>query len=389
MSDVAVGGAALFELDEEHAAFQGQCRAFVDRVVRPHRDPSERSRSFPRELWPEFAAAGLLGLNHPEEYGGTGGTHVALAILAEELAKVSGGLAVTVLVSSYMAAPHIARFASAELKERYLRPILEGRAVAAIAVTEPGGGSDVAGMRTTATAVDGGFVLRGTKTFITNAGLADVIIVAARTSSDDHHGGITMFAVEMPSAGVTLSVPMVKMGWRSSDTREVHFEDCFVPEDRRVGPRGRGFHQIMEAFQAERIVLAAMGVGHGQATIDEALAWAKERRAFGATIGSYQAVRHRLAEMATSVAAARLLTWQAASRLDRGHPEAPELVAMAKLVGARVANDVVDGAVQILGGYGFMDETPVAMHYRDARVLRIGGGTDEIQMEILARRMGL
>jgi acyl-CoA dehydrogenase len=302
---------------------------------------------------------------------------------------VSGGLAITVLVSSYMAAPHLALFGSNALKEKYLRPITAGTTVAAIAVTEPAGGSDVAGMRTTATETDGGFLISGSKIFITNGGLADVIIVGARTSKGERHGGITMFAVDAPSPGLSISAPLVKLGWRSSDTRELTFEECFVPADHVVGTMGRGFHQIMEAFQGERIVLASMGVGLARSALNEALSWAKERHAFGSSIGSKQAVSHRLSEMATSIASARLLTWQAAARLDSGHPEALDSVAMAKLYGARVANEVADAALQIFGGYGFMDETPVAMHYRDARILRIGGGTDEIQMEILARRMGL
>jgi len=380
---------SLFELDDDHLAFQESCRAFVERVLVSRRDEAERTRTFPQELWAEFAKAGLLGLRHPEELGGSGGTSVALAILSEELATVSGGLAITVLVSSYMAAPHLALFGSPALQERYLRPIIAGEMVAAIAVTEPGSGSDVAGMRTSATETDGGFLISGSKMFITNGGIADVMIVGARTSMDDRHGGITMFAVDASNEGITVSAPLVKLGWRSSDTRELTFEGCFVPADHVVGTMGRGFHQIMAAFQGERIVLAAMGVGLARSALDEALAWAKERHAFGSPIGSNQAISHRLSEMATSVATARLLTWQAAARLDSGHAEATTSVAMAKLYGARVANDVADAALQIFGGYGFMDETPVALHFRDARILRIGGGTDEIQMEILARQMGL
>jgi acyl-CoA dehydrogenase/citronellyl-CoA dehydrogenase len=379
----------LFELDDEHLAFQESCRSFVEKIVRPLREEAERTEKFPKDLWPKFADAGLLGLGHPEEYGGTGGTMVALAILSEELSKVSSGLAITVLVSAYMAAPQFSLFASHEIKEEFLRPVLEGKKVAAIAVTEPGGGSDVAGMRATATPVGDGYLISGSKIFITNGGIADVIIVAARTSDEGRHQGITMFAVESPAKGLTISAPLIKMGWRSSDTRELLFDECFIPSDRVVGEVGRGFHQIMEAFQGERISLAAMGVGIGQASLDDALAWAKERHAFGAAIGSFQAIRYQLSEMSTSVTAARLLTYFAAAQFDRDPSTSAEAVAMAKLYGARVANYVADAAVQIFGGYGFMDETRVAMHYRDARVLRIGGGTDEIQMEILARRMGL
>lgn len=376
-----------FELDDAHEHFRDTCRTFVDNVLMPHRASAEQT-GFPSGVWRELAAAGLLGIGHPEDDGGTGGDYLALAVLAEELSRVSGGIAVTILVSSYMAAPHLARFASAMLRERYLRPVLRGETVAAIAVTEPSGGSDVASLRTTARSVDGGYVLNGSKMFITNAGIADVLLVAAR-SGGGGHSGITMFCVPSGSTGLEVSSPLAKLGWHSSDTRELSFSECFVPADHVVGALGAGFAQIMQAFQGERVALAAMGVGLAQAALDEAMEWARERSAFGQRISSYQAIRHRLGEMATAVAAARLLTYQAASRIDQGHHQSAEAVAMAKLYSARVANEVADVAVQVLGGYGFMAESPVAMHYRDARVLRIGGGTDEIQLEILAKAMQL
>jgi acyl-CoA dehydrogenase/citronellyl-CoA dehydrogenase len=377
----------LFELDEEHESFRKTCRTFVGKVVLPERDTAEQD-GFPHSLWSQLAAAGLLGIGHPEEDGGTGGDYLAMAILAEELAKVSGGIAVTILVSSYMAAPHLGRFASGALRERYLRPVLRGEAVAAIAVTEPSGGSDVAGLTTSAKAVDGGYVLNGAKTFITNAGLADFVIVAARTGGPGHDG-ITMFCVEPGSDGLEMSTALKKLGWHASDTRELSFQDCFVPADHIVGEIGAGFRQIMVGFQGERIALSAMGVGLAQAAFDEARVWARNRQAFGATIGSFQAIRHRLGEMETAVAAARLMTYQAASRLDHDHADAAKAVAMAKLYTARTANMVADAAVQIFGGLGFMAESAAALHYRDARVLRIGGGTDEIQLQILAKAMDL
>lgn len=376
-----------FEVDDEHQEFRLTCRSFVANLVIPERDEAER-RGFPSSLWAQLAAAGLLGVGHPEEDGGSGGDFLALAILAEELSMASGGLAVTILVSSYMAAPHLARFGSAELRKRYLRPILRGECVAAIAVTEPSGGSDVANLMTTARRVDGGYMLNGSKTFITNGGIAHILLVAARTGGAGH-AGITMFCIEAGTVGLTISAPLAKLGWHASDTREIAFSDCFVPDEQVVGSVGTGFRQIMQAFQGERVALAAMGVGLGQACLDEACSWARERKAFGVTISSFQAVRHRLGEMATAVASARLLTYQAASRLDSGHHGALETVAMAKLYAARVANEIADAAVQIFGGYGFMADSVVGLHYRDARVLRIGGGTDEIQLEIIAKEMGL
>ena len=379
----------MFELDDDHRDFQEVCRKFVANELMPHVREAEAAGTFPAELWPKMAEAGLLGVAHPEEFGGSGGGALAMTILSEELAKASGGLAITPLVSSYMAAPHLAKFGSAEQKERWLRPVLAGEAVAAIAVTEPGAGSDVAGIAAIAVERDGGFAIRGTKMFITNAGLADVIVVAAKTDPEAGHSGITTFIVERGAEGMSLSEPLVKLGWHASDTREVVFDDCFVEADRVLGQRGRGFHQIMEAFQVERLSLAGMALGLGQAALDEAIEHARERKTFGQQLSRHQTIRHRLAEASAELESARALTYQGAARWDAEHPEAATTVAMAKLVAPRVASHVVDEALQVFGGYGFIEETPVAMHYRDARILRIGGGTDEVQLEILSKRMGL
>ncbi|MGV1048530.1 MAG: acyl-CoA dehydrogenase family protein [Solirubrobacterales bacterium] len=378
-----------FDLDDDHRDFQEVCRKFVAREMVPRVKDAEEAGTFPADLWPAMAAAGLLGVNHPEEYGGSGGGVLALTILSEELAHSSGGLAITPLVSSYMAGPHLSRYGNEQQKERWLRPLLAGEVVSAIAVTEPGAGSDVAGLAATAKPSDGGYLLRGTKMFITNAGLADVIIVAAKTEPEAGHRGITTFLVERGAEGMTLSPPLVKLGWHASDTREVAFDDCFVAAEAILGEPGRGFHQIMEAFQIERLALAGMALGLGQAALDEAIAHARERKTFGETLSKHQTIRHRLAAAAAELEAARALTYQAAARWDAGHPEAATTTAQAKLVAPRIASRVVDEALQVFGGYGFIEETPVAMHYRDARILRIGGGTDEVQLEILAKRMGL
>jgi acyl-CoA dehydrogenase/citronellyl-CoA dehydrogenase len=379
----------MFDLDEDHRDFQDVCRAFVARELKPRVREAEAAGTFPAELWPKLAEAGLLGVGHPEEYGGTGGGALAMTILSEELARASGGLAITPLVSSYMAAPHLARFGTPEQKERWLRPVLAGEAVAAIAVTEPGAGSDVAGIAARASEVDDGFELRGTKMFITNAGLADVLVVAAKTDPEADHRGITTFLVEGGAEGLSLGAPLEKLGWHSSDTREVFLDGCRVGPDAVLGERGRGFHQIMEAFQVERLALAGMALGLGQAALEEATAHARERRTFGQQLSRHQTIRHRLAAALAELESARALSYQAAARWDAGHAEAAASVAMAKLVAAQVASRVVDEALQVFGGYGFIEETPVAMHYRDARILRIGGGTDEVQLEILAKRMGL
>jgi alkylation response protein AidB-like acyl-CoA dehydrogenase len=345
IDEQAVAGAPQFTLSDEHRVFQDVCRAFVTREVLPRVKEAEETETFPHDLWTSLGRNGFLGIGYPEDLGGSGAPDaLAIAIFSEELARSSGGMAVTPLVSAYMAAPHLARHGTPEQQETYLRPIIAGTKVAAIAVTEPGAGSDVA--------------------------------------------GITMFLIEKDDPGFTVGRPLQKMGWHSSDTRELIFDDCFVPEHRVLGAVGRGFYQIMESFQLERIVLAGMGVGLAQAAFDDALAYAHDRTAFGQALGKFQAIRHRLGEMMTEIQTARLLTYFAATRLDAGD-HADEAVAMAKLHTARVANRVADAAVQIFGGYGFIEETRVAMHYRDARILRIGGGTDEIQLEILAKRLGL
>lgn len=374
-------------LSAEHDEFRAICRRFVEEKVAPLVRDAEQSESFPAQLWTQLADAGLLGLNMPEEFGGSGGDMRGIAILSEELARASSGIAIAPLVSSYMAAPHLARFGTRFQKERYLRPVLAGQQVAAIAVTEPGAGSDVAGISLRAQADGDGYRLDGSKLFITNGGIADVVIVAAKTGEGGHRS-ITTFIVEKGQAGFMVGRPLDKMGWHASDTRELVFDGCHVPKDRVLGELDRGFYQIMSAFQGERIALAGMAVGLADACVQAATAYARDRHAFGRPIATLQAIRHTVAHMRTQTEAARLLTHHAAALVDAGE-DASEEVAMAKLFAARAANEVVDQAVQVFGGAGFLEEVPVAMHYRDARVLRIAGGTDEIQLEILSKRMGM
>jgi acyl-CoA dehydrogenase len=373
-----------WELDREHEEFRASVRAFVDRHVRPVVAESEEAGRPPAALLKEMGGAGLLGLSIAEEYGGGGGDSLAIVVLAEELARASGGIAVTALVTGYMSTPHIAHFGTEQQRARYLPGLVSGEKIASIAVTEPGTGSNVGGITTRATPDPGGFRINGTKMFITNAGIADVLVVAARTSPDGHRG-ITTFIVEAGTPGLSVGQPLRKMGWHASDTREVIFEDCLVPADAVLGTQDRGFHQIMSAFQLERLTLAAMGLGHAEECLAAATAYARDREVFGVPLISLQATRHRLAALSVELEAARLLTYRAAARLDTDHPEAGRSVAMAKYHAAIAANRIVDECVQLFGGSGFLEETPVARHFRDARVLRIGGGTDEIQLEILAK----
>jgi acyl-CoA dehydrogenase len=376
--------ATAWELDREHEEFRASVRAFVDRHVRPVVDESERAGRPPAALLKEMGAAGLLGLAIGEEDGGGGGDALAMMVLSEELARASGGIAVTALVSGYMSAPHIARFGTAQQRARYLPGIIAGEKVSAIAVTEPGTGSNVGGIITRATLDGGEYRLDGTKMFITNAGIADVFVVAARTAPDGHRG-ITTFIVEAGTPGLSLGQPLRKMGWHASDTREVILDGCRVPAGAVLGEPNRGFHQIMSAFQLERLTLAAMGVGHAEECLALATAHARDREVFGSPLISLQATRHRLAALSVELEAARVLTYRAAARLDSGHPGTARSVAIAKYHAAIAANHIIDECVQLFGGAGFLEETAVARHYRDARVLRIGGGTDEIQLEILAK----
>jgi acyl-CoA dehydrogenase/citronellyl-CoA dehydrogenase len=373
-----------WELDAEHEEFRASVRTFVDRQVRPVVEEAEEKGRPPAALLKEMGSAGLLGLAVPEEYGGGGGDSLAIVVLSEELARASGGIAVTALVTGYMSTPHIAKFGTDAQRAQYLPALVAGEKIASIAVTEPGTGSNVGGITSRATPADGGFRLNGTKMFITNAGIADVLVVAARTSPDGHRG-VTTFIVDADNPGLSVGQPLRKMGWHGSDTREVVLSDCFVPADAVLGEQGRGFHQIMSAFQLERLTLAGMGIGHAAECLAAATAYARDRDVFGVPLISKQAIRHRLAALSVELEAAQLLTYRAAARLDAGHPGAADSVAKAKYQAAIAACHIVDECVQLFGGSGFLEETPVARHYRDVRVLRIGGGTDEIQLEILAK----
>ena len=374
-----------WELDQDHEDFRDSVRAFVQRHVRPVVEETEEAGRPPAALMKEMGNAGLLALAMAQAEDERGDA-LAITLLSEELTRASASVAVTALVSGYMAGTHIARYGTEDQKTRHLPGLIAGETLASIAVSEPGGGSDVARMTTRATETPEGYRLDGTKMFITNAGIADVIVVAARTG-DEGSGGITTFIVEADNPGLSVGAPLRKMGWHGSDTREVVLAGCEVPAEAVLGEVNRGFHQVMAAFEMERLTLAGMGIGHAAECLSLALDHAREREAFGAPLLALQTMRHRLAVLQIDLEATRLVSYRAAARYDAGHRESARSVAMAKYHSAITSNRIVDECVQIFGGSGFLEESAVARHYRDARVLRIGGGTDEIQLEILAKEL--
>ena len=375
-----------FELSAEQVLIRDMIRCFVRKELEPIVDRYEKEASFPVYLLPALGELGLLGLGFPEECGGTGG-HVEVALLTEELARVAGGFCSGVMTHC-IGAKIIARFGNADQCRRFLVPALSGRDVCAIAITEPDHGSDVAGLRTMAVRDGNTWRIRGNKMFITNASHADVFMVMCRTGPDRGKNGISMLLVEKGTPGLTVDRPLHKLGWHTSDTCPVHFEDCVVPAESLLGVEGRGFQQLMEGFVFERVIMAAMGVGAAQCAVDDALTYSQERTQFGQPISRFQAIRHRLADMATEVEAARQMTYWAAWQADRD-PRKSGPAAMAKLFATEVATRVAGQAVQIYGGMGFMEETRVARVYRDVKILTIGGGTSEVMRSIIAKDLGI
>jgi acyl-CoA dehydrogenase len=361
----------------------------VERELRPHAREWEEARWFPNEVFERMAELGLLGLKYPEEYGGQGGDHVHDAVLTEELARCgSGGLAAGIGAHIGIATPPIWKFGTEEQKRRWLVPPIAGEKIGALGISEPDAGSDVAGLRTFARRVDGGYVVNGSKTFITNGVRADFVVTAVKTTEDGGHHGISFLVIEKGMDGFGVSRKLEKLGWHASDTGELTFDDVFVPDDNLLGEENRGFYLIMANFQWERLLMALGSVGGMQATFERTLSFALEREAFGRPIARHQAIRHKLAEMAVKVETGRALTYHAL-RLFVDGQDAIREVTMAKLRTQRDAFEVADAAVQIHGGAGYMREYEVERAARDARLGPIGGGTDEIMKEILGKLLGL
>ena len=374
------------DLAEEHELLRSTVREFAEQRIAPVAEELDREHRFPYEIVAELAELGLMGIPLPREYGGAGADTLAYAIAIEELARVDSSVAVTVAAHTSLGTMPIHLFGTEEQRRTWLPDLASGRRLAAFGLTEPDAGSDAGATRTTAELRNDQWVINGAKMFITNAGtsITACVTITARTGRDE----ISNLIVPNGTPGYEISPPLRKMGWRASDTRELAFRDCAVPVDNLLGERGAGLRQFLEVLDGGRISIAAMGLGLAEGAYELALAYAKERRQFGRPIGSFQAIQFKLADMATEIEAARGLVYRAAWLKDQGRPFATE-AAMAKLYTGELAHRCVDEALQIHGGYGFMDEQPISRFYRDQKILEIGEGTNEIQRLVIARRLGL
>jgi len=375
-----------FELTDEQQLIRDTVREFALTRVAPVAEELDREARFPYELVAEMAELGLMGIPIPEEYGGAGSDTVSYAIAVEELTRIDSSVAITVAAHTSLGTMPIYLYGSEEQKQEWLPRLASGEALAAFGLTEPNAGSDAGATRTRAELRDGSWIVNGSKMFITNAGTDITACVTITALTGD--GEISNIVVPNGAPGYEISAPMHKLGWRASDTRELSFHDCAVPEANLLGGRGKGFRQFLEILDGGRISVAAMGVGLAQGAYDLALAYAKERHQFGKPIAEFQAVQFALADMATEIDAGRALVHRAAWLKDRGKAFALA-AAQAKLYTGLLSNRAVNAALQIHGGYGFMDEFAISRLYRDQKILEIGEGTNEVQRMVIAKLLGL
>ncbi|MEJ3655937.1 acyl-CoA dehydrogenase family protein [Actinomycetes bacterium KLBMP 9759] len=373
---------------EERQALRALVADFTEREIVPHLDGWERAGEVPRDLHKKAAAVGLLGAGFPEEVGGSGGDPIDGLVVTEQilLSGGSGGL-IAALMTHGIAVPHIVASGNGDLIDRFARPALTGEMIGALGITEPGGGSDVAGLRTRAVRDGDDYVVDGAKLYITSGVRADFVTTAVRTGGDGH-GGVSLLVIEKGRPGFTVSRKLEKMGWLCSDTAELSFDGVRVPADNLVGAEGTGFVQIAQQFQSERISLAVQAYATAQRCFDLTTEWVRQRETFGRPLVSRQVVRHKMAEMAREIDVARTYTRTVASRWVEGEDVLMQ-TAMAKNTAVRACDTVVHECVQLLGGMGYMREHEVERHYRDARILGIGGGTTEIMNEIITKLLGL
>jgi acyl-CoA dehydrogenase len=374
--------------DPSHQMVRDSVRRFVEREILPDIDQWEEAESFPRELYLKAGAAGILGIGYPEALGGSHeGDLFAKVAASEELMRSGSGGLVAGLGSLDIGLPPIVKWARSEVRDRVVPQVLSGEKISALAVTEPGGGSDVANLQTRAVRDGDVYRVSGSKTFITSGGRADFYTVAVRTGASGF-GGISLLLIEKGTPGFTVGRQLKKMGWWASDTAELFFDDCRVPVGSLIGAENMGFACIMGNFQSERLALALMANMTSQLALEESLKWAREREAFGKPIGKFQVIKHRLAEMATALEVSREFTYRQAAKMAAGQSVIKE-ISMAKNFATDTSDRITSEAVQILGGLGYMRESLVERLYRDNRILSIGGGTREVMNEIISKQMGL
>ena len=380
-----------FIFTDEHEQLRESIAAFVAKELRPHAQEWERT-TFPDSVFRRLGELGFLGLDKPEELGGQGGDYFSAIVLAEELAGCDcGGLAMGVAVQTDMAIPPIIAFGTDEQKAQWVAPAIRGEKILCLGITEPDAGSDVAGIKTRAVRSDnesGEWVINGSKTYITNGHRADMIVLVTKTDPDAGYDGFTLFLVPMDAPGVVREAKLQKLGMHASDTALLAFQDVRVPDSARLGEVGKGFYNIMWELQGERLIAAAGANAGAQRVFDKTLAYAMERQAFGRSIGKFQAIRHKFAEMATKIEASRQLTYTTAWRFGNGEYPVRE-ISMAKLYASRMFCEVADECLQIHGGAGYMVEYGIERVWRDARLNRIGAGTDEVMLDVIGRSYGL
>src|SRR3954449_3215809 len=374
-----------FDLSDDHRLIQRTVRDFANQEVAPVAEELDRTKSFPYEIVRKLGGLGLMGIPFPEEYGGGGGDTLAYALAVEELTRVDSSVAITLCAHTSLGTQPIYLFGSEEQKREWLPQLTSGQKLGAFGLTEPEAGSDAGNVRTRAREENGSWVIDGAKQFITNAGtdISGVVCITARTGEKE----ISNFIVPNGTPGYEKGEPYRKMGWNASDTRPLTFTDCRVPEENMLGPQGAGYKQFLHVLDIGRIGVAAMGVGLAQGALDEALAYAKERKAFGQPISKFQIIQAKLADLSTEIEPPRLLVYKAARLKDRGE-NFTLTAAQAKLKTGRLAVRATEEAVQIHGGYGYIEEYPVCRFYRDAKILTIGEGTDEVQQMVIARALG-
>ena len=369
---------------EEHEVFRESFKDFLQKEVVPHIDKWEKTGNIDRFIWRKFGDMGYFGLSYPEEYGGLNLDIFYMVIFLEELQKInSGGFAAAIWAHVYLAMTHVNVEGDARIKNKYLGASISGEKIGCLCITEPFGGSDVAGMRTTAIRKENSYVINGSKTFITNGVYSDYLIVAAKTDPSSKHAGMSIFIVDRDTPGIS-ATKLDKLGWKASDTGEIAFDNVVVPSENLMGQEGKGFAYIMQHFALERLIMGINAHARAEYAVDYAVQYTSERQAFGKTLDSFQALRHKIAEMASQVEMCKEFNYSIAKRLNDGAYVVKQAT-MSKLISTKMADEVIYDALQLLGGYGYMEEYPMARLLRDSRLGPIGGGTSEILREIIAK----